>query len=197
MITLIPAASFSEVPWKNGRGITHDVLVEPVGAGYDASRLRVSIAPITAEGPFSTLPGIERTITLLEPNPLVLLFDDGHELTLEPFSPVTFDSVLAPMSRLPAGPTRVINVMTARGALSAEVSVLAGPETHNVPLDRGERAVLYAALGNWTVSADGVRETIPFGAACLVDNSSDIHLTGTAEGRMLVARLRAQAAQGH
>ena len=29
MITLIPAASFKEVPWKNGRGITHDVLVEP------------------------------------------------------------------------------------------------------------------------------------------------------------------------
>jgi environmental stress-induced protein Ves len=195
MITLIPATSFKEVPWKNGRGITHDVLVEPAGAGYDASLLRVSIAPITAEGPFSTLPGIERTITLLEPNPLVLLFEDGQEITLEPFTPVTFDSVLAPMSRLPAGPTRVINVMAARRALSAKVGVLTGPEAQEVPLVRGERALLYAAQGDWTVSAGGERETIPSGAACLVDGASHLRLSGPSEGRLLVARLREQPAQ--
>jgi len=193
MITLIPAASFKEVQWKNGRGITHDVLVEPAGAGYDESRLRVSIAPITAEGPFSSLPGIERTITLLEPNPLVLLFDDGHVLTLEPFVPATFDSVLAPMSRLPAGPTRVINVMTARTALAADVQVLTGSETRDLALFPGERALLFAARGSWSLLADGETETVPAGAACLVDGATALRLAGAADGRLLVAALRERA----
>ena len=190
MITLIPAASFTEVPWKNGRGITHDVLVEPADAGYDASRLRVSIAPITAEGPFSSLPGIERTITLLETNPLVLLFDDGEVLTLAPFVPATFDSVLAPMSRLPAGPTRVINVMAKRDALTAAVDILAGPGPHEVELRPAERALLYAAQGEWTLEADGETQAVASGAACLVDGASRLGLTGAAGARMLVARLR-------
>jgi environmental stress-induced protein Ves len=54
------------VPWKNGLGVTREIAVEPVGASMDDFLWRVSIADVDTASPFSTFPGIDRTIVLLE-----------------------------------------------------------------------------------------------------------------------------------
>ncbi|QDO88669.1 HutD family protein [Ornithinimicrobium ciconiae] len=112
------------VPWKNGGGITHDVASWPPGAGADDFHWRVSIADVDAPGPFSTFPGVDRIITLIEGGSMVLdLQNEGRQHTLTPGEPFAFsgDDTLA--CHLPEGPTRDLNVMTRRGVCSGDVSV--------------------------------------------------------------------------
>ena len=59
-------AELHATPWKNGGGTTRQVACWPPGAGSDDFDWRVSIATIAASGPFSTFPGIDRTIMLLD-----------------------------------------------------------------------------------------------------------------------------------
>jgi environmental stress-induced protein Ves len=198
MLTILPQSTFRQIPWKNGGGVTNDVLLEPPGASHEDFDLRVSIAPITAEGPFSSYPGIERTITVLGANPLRLIFEGGaQDMLLERLRPATFDSVLAPHSRLPDGPTRVINVMTRGPDLSAEVSVVTGGEERSFLLRKGERAVLYAVEGSWTVRSDAPGVVLPAGDGCLAEGPSEIlPACSSAQGRLLAAILRSGPRRG-
>jgi environmental stress-induced protein Ves len=50
--------------WKNGGGTTTQILVEPQGAARLA--WRVSVADVAASGPFSSFPGYERHIVVIE-----------------------------------------------------------------------------------------------------------------------------------
>ena len=51
------------MPWKNGGGVTHELWRTPkAGPEFD---LRISIAEVAANGPFSLFPGVDRIITLL------------------------------------------------------------------------------------------------------------------------------------
>jgi environmental stress-induced protein Ves len=53
-------------PWKNGGGLTREVLWQPTGASLDDFDWRVSVAQIDSDGPFSAFPGIDRVITLID-----------------------------------------------------------------------------------------------------------------------------------
>ena len=58
--------SLPATPWKNGGGLTREIVCMPHGGGLDSFDWRVSIAHIASNGPFSTFPGVDRVITLLE-----------------------------------------------------------------------------------------------------------------------------------
>jgi environmental stress-induced protein Ves len=51
----------------------HQIAVFPQEAGFEAFDWRVSLATIAADGPFSSFPGVERTLALV----------DGHGMTLD------------------------------------------------------------------------------------------------------------------
>lgn len=107
-------------PWRNGGGITRELLAwsAPQGSerqGHDAAAgswdLRVSVADITQDGPFSTFPGISRCFAVLEGAGVVLTLR-GHDQNLTPDSePLAFDGAEAPGCRLIGGPTRDLNLM--------------------------------------------------------------------------------------
>jgi environmental stress-induced protein Ves len=80
------ASDYAVVPWKNGGGVTHDVLLLPEGATQEDFDIRLSLAPIVTEGLFSSFPGIDRHITRLSRERLTLLFgQEARELKrLEP-----------------------------------------------------------------------------------------------------------------
>ena len=40
--------------WKNGKGITHDILLMPEGAGHDSFDVRFALSPIVEEAQFSS-----------------------------------------------------------------------------------------------------------------------------------------------
>ena len=112
MITL-RAADVPPTPWKNGGGISRDLLCWPAA---DDWRVRISLADITRDGPFSDYPGVTRWFAVVEGAGVVLQFADGPCARRADDAPLVFDGAAAPGCRLLAGPTRDLNLMLRGGA---------------------------------------------------------------------------------
>jgi hypothetical protein len=100
-------------PWKNGGGTTRDLLAWPDPAHW---QLRVSVAAIERDGPFSDFAGIDRWFAVLDGVGVALqLGGERHEVR-RGAPPLRFDGALAPMCRLLDGPTSDLNLMVRRDA---------------------------------------------------------------------------------
>lgn len=97
------------VPWKNGGGVTRELLRLP--AGGDDWTLRISVADIDADGPFSPFPGITRWFAVLDGAGVRLGFADRTLNVRRGDPPLRFDGTDAPGCALLDGPTRDLNVM--------------------------------------------------------------------------------------
>ncbi len=115
---LIPAATLPVSRWPNGAGRKADILA---GDGWMAG-----FAWLDRDAPFSDLPGIDRTITLVEGPGFTLDIAGRPPLAvLQRLGPARFDGGAATLCRI-AGPCRVFNVMTARDRLRHGLQLL-GP----------------------------------------------------------------------
>ncbi len=104
-------------PWKNGGGVTRELLRVP---GEGDWLLRISVADIEADGPFSPFPGITRWFAVIEGAGVVLDWAEDWGAGLTPASnALEFDGADAPDCSLRDGPTRDLNVMVRRSAASA------------------------------------------------------------------------------
>jgi len=99
--------------WRNGGGRTRELLVWPSPADW---QLRVSVADIEADGPFSAFPGVQRWFAVIEGAGVLLEFADGERRVVPGDAPLSFDGAAAPQCHLIAGPTRDLNLMLAHGA---------------------------------------------------------------------------------
>jgi len=115
------------MPWKNGLGVTEEVIAYPPGSDIATFGWRLSIAHVGADGPFSVFAGIDRTIALLDGDGLLLDLPDATTIALDPASaPFSFSGDLAITSRNRGGPTIDLNIMTRRGQF-AHVMRRVGP----------------------------------------------------------------------
>jgi len=109
-------------PWKNGGGITHEIVRADDVQG---ARWRLSIAEVAADGPFSRFDGIDRVILMLDGNGFHLhgvgANPERIEQCLQPFA---FAGEAAIQCTLVKGPVRDFNLMSRRGAVSATLDVL-------------------------------------------------------------------------
>ena len=116
-------------PWKNGGGVTRELLAWPEVAGWS---LRVSVADVATSGPFSVFSGVDRWFGVLQgsgviletagtPAPVTVRAGDG----LHAF---TGDAIT--QCRLVDGLTRDFNVMAKRD----EVVVRMGGVSENAVL---------------------------------------------------------------
>lgn len=93
MMRIIDAEAVAPTPWNNGGGNTRTLLALP---DEDAWHLRISMADVEQDGPFSPYPGVERWLTLAEGPGMQLEFTHGT-LTLTPLDPpLVFDGGTAP-----------------------------------------------------------------------------------------------------
>ncbi|UXI67158.1 HutD/Ves family protein [Tahibacter amnicola] len=113
-------ASYRRMAWKNGGGITTELVRSPADAeNYD---WRVSIADIAQDGDFSIFPGIDRQLMLLEGGGIELVIGTDEPTRLEQrFRKVAFPGEAPVNCYLLDGPTRDFNVMCRRGAVDAEL----------------------------------------------------------------------------
>ena len=58
----VSLASVPPQPWKNGGGTTRELLAWPTGADW---RVRLSVAEVVADGPFSRFEGVQRWFAVL------------------------------------------------------------------------------------------------------------------------------------
>ena len=120
---LLDVASAPTTPWKNGGGVTRELLRLPAHAGPDDWTLRISVADIAADGPFSPFDGITRWFAVLD-GPGVRLRWPRSAVHLHPGDPaLCFDGADAPECTLLGAPTRDLNVMARTNAAQALVDV--------------------------------------------------------------------------
>ena len=133
--------------WKNGGGTTREIVSWPPYAEPDTFDWRVSIATIAASGPFSTFPGVDRTIMLLDGDG-VRLQSDGFDHVLDtPHQPFSFDGEATVNCSLLGGTSSDFNLMVRRGRGRAEVRILEDA----MELDTSEHGLLLSIEGQWRV----------------------------------------------
>ncbi len=113
-------ADYRRVPWANGQGSTVEMLREE---GPDGILLRLSMASVVQDGPFSMFPGIERNLTVIS-GPGFRLEGD-LALECRPLSPVAFPGDAAVRAVGTGGlPSEDFNVMTTRTLPRPRVSIV-------------------------------------------------------------------------
>jgi environmental stress-induced protein Ves len=115
---MIRAGDVPSQPWRNGGGLTRELLTWPASA--PAWRLRISLAEVAADGPFSRFPGIERWFAVID-GAGVRLALDGEPHELRPgHQPLRFGGELPVNCALIDGPTTDLNLMHAGGRARME-----------------------------------------------------------------------------
>jgi environmental stress-induced protein Ves len=109
-------------PWRNGGGSTRELLARPSG---EAWRVRVSVADVVADGPFSTYAEVARWFAVIDGAGVVLAVDGVEHRCTTAGAPLAFAGDADTRSRLIDGPTRDLNLML-RGVAGAMRSVVPG-----------------------------------------------------------------------
>ncbi|MEV6345594.1 HutD family protein [Actinoplanes sp. NPDC051851] len=123
MTTIMRFAGLDPSPWANGAGVTYEIARYPGDGGEFGWRL--SVAAIDRAGPFSPLPGIDRTLVALGPHDLHLAIPAAtHHLT--PLATLAFPGEQPVATVEPVRPVRALNVMTRRGRVQHTVTVRHG-----------------------------------------------------------------------
>jgi uncharacterized protein len=136
------------VPWRNGGGRTQELLMWPRVSDW---LVRVSVAEIEADGPFSSFGGTDRCFAVLDGAGVVLSLPQGDVRLTANDGAVSFAGEAAPMCRLIDGPTRDLNLMVRRGAGRASMQ-------RNAHSSRRWRGVFAEGTLCWT---DDLTEALP------------------------------------
>ncbi len=125
--TLIPAEQGKITPWKNGRGQSREIAIEPKEAEFSKNDFlwRLSSAQVLEAGDFSHFPGYNRWLTLVEGKELLLHVNDGEEMAAlragENFSFMGKDAVKC---EIPRGPIKDLGLIYKDGAVAAEMNTV-------------------------------------------------------------------------
>ena len=112
----VALADCAPQPWRKGGGLTRELLLWPQSA--DASvpwQVRVTVADVAADGPFSSFPGIERWFAVLQGSGVALVLPNGTRGIGPEDEPLQFPGEAEPGCTLLDGPTRDLNLMVRRG----------------------------------------------------------------------------------
>ena len=185
---IIRAADCLVMPWKNGGGTTTEIAVAPEGASLNDFDWRISMAHVGQDGPFSSFPGIDRTLSVLTGAGITLAFGDGERVRLDRASaPYPFAADRAVNGLLVDGPIDDLNVMSRRGRWQHRVERLSGVGS----LSAAEGLlVLVARKGDWQV--DGA--ALAAGDSAVLDAPGRIEFTVSGDAAELYAiRLTSEA----
>ena len=137
---LVPLAQARPQPWKNGGGTTRELLPLPEGGGD--WWLRISVAEVERDGPFSTFPGVTRWFAVLAGAGVRLRAgEEGHALSVHS-QPLQFDGAAPASCELVDGPTQDFNLMV-RGGGQARMARL-GPGPHEEDCAPGTLVAAYS-----------------------------------------------------
>ncbi|UZF92398.1 HutD/Ves family protein [Bosea sp. NBC_00550] len=181
---IIRAADCKVMPWKNGGGTTTEIAVFPEGAPLSDFDWRISMAHVGTDGPFSSFPGIDRTLSLLTGNGIHLAFGDGETVALDKGTePFFFAADRAVDGVLVDGPIDDLNVMSRRGAWSHKVERLPGG-SHEIANERG-LLVLVARRDVWQVNGSALAA----GDSAVLPAPTTVSLRAESGGELFAIRL--------
>lgn len=201
---ILSRADYQAIPWKNGRGIAHQIAASPAGAGYDTFDWQVSRPEIAADGPFSSFPGVDRQFMLVTGNGLTLkIRSDNEGLSFDrpvdaPLEPFAFRGEWDVECILRDGPVQVFNVMTRRGRAGARLEMVEAPTARPVAKPAGETLLVYIARGPVEAWGKWGKATLTADDSILVDDAGATEIgIAPAEGRsarLALVRLHTECA---
>lgn len=159
---IIRFAELKAHPWRNGGGVSRELASHPAdtpaqdGPGAPGWDWRVSIAEVSKAGEFSAYPGMDRVLTVVE-GELLLLSVDGAEHPLEKYRPFRFSGDAAATGALPTGDIRDLNVITRQGVFKGYTSIIELSKKRAHPVFEGQLGILLqgqAAVSPGTAGAD-------------------------------------------
>lgn len=152
MLHVVRWADAVDVPWRNGGGVTRELIVQ----GDDPFDWRLSAATIDRDGPFSEFAGIDRILVLLRGDGIDLELG-GRSVTLTaPGQGVVFSGEVPVAARLLGGSTVDLNLMWRRDRWRA--SYWSGDLCAVLPCasaDATTLTVLYVVEGEAVTTTDG------------------------------------------
>lgn len=160
MMRILRASDYKHMPWKNGGGETVEIAVSPERGTLADFDWRISMATVASDGAFSSFPGIDRTLSILEGAGLTLFIEGRPPKLLKTTDPpLSFPADVPTSARLIDGPVTDLNVMTRRHALKHRVRRL-----HVVgvlPIATSAREiVLFCHRGSVALATAGVSATL-------------------------------------
>jgi environmental stress-induced protein Ves len=183
--TVVRFADCEPESWANGAGVTRVIARGWISQSSNDFDWRLSVADVTASGPFSALPGVDRVITLAD-GPGLLLQVDDEEFALDPYRPLWFAGEARTQCQV-IEPTRDFNVMTRRDVCSATVDVRVGSGILAAPLDDISYVVALKGQASVTISDDDLVMLEQFDAVMLTA-AAELRMVG--DGRVAVIRIR-------
>jgi environmental stress-induced protein Ves len=190
---ILREADYVTVPWKNGGGLTREILkVPPDTAAFD---WRLSLATIEEPGPFSTFDGYDRTLILVRGAGVELDFgSQGRAALRVPGQLAAFDGAWPTSCTLIDGPSSDLNLIVSKSRAESRARIIrvATPELLHTA-DWEETLVCCIAGAVQIEDADGQIVTLS-GADVARCTPDDGVLTcapdGTAPALLFVAALR-------
>ncbi|MBY0570911.1 MAG: HutD family protein [Burkholderiaceae bacterium] len=151
---------YQTMPWKNGGGSTTELAIFPAGASLDNFIWRLSTAQVEVDGPFSSFPGIDRTLAVLSGAGLILHTKAEQRTTpsgavhlTQNSAPYCFAGELAVTAELSAGSVSDLNMMTRRDVCTHTMQKLLAGQ-HRIHAQDARQMLLYCVAG-------GARLTTP------------------------------------
>jgi len=154
-MNLVRLSQVPAEPWRNGGGTTQVLLAWPSASAW---QLRVSVAQIVADGPFSAWPAVARHFAVLAGAGVELAWGDRVQRLTPKTDPLAFDGADAPACRLLGGASVDLNLMARADAGRAHLERLVPGHAWQPParwrgLYTHEAAVLEAAGSEWPLAA--------------------------------------------
>jgi environmental stress-induced protein Ves len=174
-VTHFAPTAYKLMPWKNGAGSTTELLIAPEGAsvqsGFD---WRISLAQVPVSGPFSSFPGYQRTIMLLQGDPMRLLHQAQGEHQLLPFQPYEFQGAWQTEGILSGRPVEDFNVMVRNAYGRARVDVQKASEQSVFALQDAPLHFIHCWQGAASVTMQNQKTTLCEKESLLIEDGVDI-----------------------
>lgn len=156
---LIRLADIPPAPWRNGGGVTRELLAWPDAQAWD---WRISVAEVGSSGPFSRFPGVRRWLAIIAGAGVRLDFvTSSVELTPQS-APLAFSGADPVDCSLLGGAVQDLNLMlrdgpqAGRSALMRRVAGITGAD-----IDVATTVALYNLAAPATLHVDGASFTLP------------------------------------
>lgn len=174
-----------KMPWKNGLGITREVISRSSSDGSGGFDWRISLANVGASGPFSVFAGIDRTIAVLQGDGMQLTVDGRRQPPLLVESmPFAFSGEAEVQADCLGGETLDLNMMSLRGRFIHRMTKIVVSDAQTLSVTAETVAVVFrdealvaidslrseVGLGDVLVGLDGPLELsiVPRDSGCLL-----------------------------
>jgi environmental stress-induced protein Ves len=189
-LRLVPLGTQRHLPWANGGGTTREVAIDPDGSSLaNGCRWRVSCAHVATDGPFSVLPGIDRSLWLLRGDGLVLATPE-HTLVLDQRGQrVDFAGETPVHATLLGGACDDVNVMVARDRVAAHAELLELAAGERTAVPAAPQHLLLSLEGSFRVGAPAVPAVLAAdGDAVRIDGAGALEVAAVTRCWLLTAR---------